>query len=127
MYYIIVIRRIIMATVDLNNVDVDLDDIAFESHEIVDLMRMWLDSGEVDIDDVYDGDISALHRIIDKTTSDTIEYVAEKYLDELNDYLSDVGDSSIDRSYKVLSEAFNLTEVQVRLALHFATKIVNGE
>ena len=116
-----------MPTIDLNNVDVDLDDIAFESHEIVDLMRMWLDSGEVDIDDVYDGDISALHRIIDKTTSDTIEYVAEKYLDELNDYLSDVGDSSIDRSYKVLSEAFNLTEVQVRLALHFATKIVNGE
>jgi len=124
MYYIIVIRRIIMATVDLNNVDVDLDDISFESHEIVDLMRMWLDSGEVDIDDVYDGDISALHRIIDKTTSDTIEYVAEKYLDELNDYLSD---SSVDKSYKVLSEAFNLTEVQVRLALHFATKIVNGE
>jgi len=113
-----------MPTIDLNNVDVDLDDISFESHEIVDLMRMWLDSGEVDIDDVYDGDISALHRIIDKTTSDTIEYVAEKYLDELNDYLSD---SSVDKSYKVLSEAFNLTEVQVRLALHFATKIVNGE
>ena len=97
-----------MADVDIRNVDIDVDEITFDSSEKEYLATEWLGAGYLD------------EMIVGYLEDNSDGYLA----DCIKEKLSEV--CGIEKAYEVLAASFSLTPAQVKMALHFVDKLVNS-